>query len=292
VNKDLLKKLELDPSGTYSKEDIKKQYKKLAAKYHPDVNKSENANVVFSQITDAYKALTTETKKTYRNISPTHIHITLPISFKESVLSCKKDVTFNRMMKCNSCMGHGATPKNNGCTACNGFGKVIQSNQNITSFYTCLRCHGKVDTEFCNTCSGEGIVNVTSTINVTIPSGVTSDTTLRLQGIGNYMPLVNSMFLSDIHTDVLIKLDVEKHHTLSLENNVVVYNLKISLLEALKGCKKTVPTLDNDMEIEIPALTKNMDVIKLNEHKYNHVNVVTVEYPNDTSDLIAALEKK
>ena len=39
-------------------EDLKKQYKKLAKKYHPDVNKQdENAEEKFKQISAAYHAL-------------------------------------------------------------------------------------------------------------------------------------------------------------------------------------------------------------------------------------------
>ena len=37
--------------------DIKKAYRELAKKYHPDINKSENANDKFIQLTEAYEVL-------------------------------------------------------------------------------------------------------------------------------------------------------------------------------------------------------------------------------------------
>ncbi len=49
-----------------SEEDIKKQYRKLAKKYHPDINKDKNAYKQFYLITEAYKILSNPaTRKEY-----------------------------------------------------------------------------------------------------------------------------------------------------------------------------------------------------------------------------------
>lgn len=48
--------LELNPGAT--EQDIKKSYKKLAFKYHPDRNKEEGAEDKFKQISEAYQILT------------------------------------------------------------------------------------------------------------------------------------------------------------------------------------------------------------------------------------------
>lgn len=48
----------LEINNTASIEDIKKAYKKLALKYHPDKNKSINANEQFRLISEAYQVLT------------------------------------------------------------------------------------------------------------------------------------------------------------------------------------------------------------------------------------------
>ncbi len=45
------------------KEDIKKAYRKLVKKYHPDVNKEENAEEKFKEVQEAYEVLSDETKR-------------------------------------------------------------------------------------------------------------------------------------------------------------------------------------------------------------------------------------
>ena len=51
--------LELNPGA--SEDEIKKSYKKLALKYHPDRNKESDAESKFKEISDAYQILTGQT---------------------------------------------------------------------------------------------------------------------------------------------------------------------------------------------------------------------------------------
>ena len=52
-----LEKLNLDPNKTYTPEEIKKAYIKLAKQFHPDVNKEKHAEKYFSGILNAYREL-------------------------------------------------------------------------------------------------------------------------------------------------------------------------------------------------------------------------------------------
>jgi molecular chaperone DnaJ len=61
MSKDYYKILELDKNA--SADDIKKSYRKLALKYHPDKNSESGAEEKFKEISEAYSVLSDPDKK-------------------------------------------------------------------------------------------------------------------------------------------------------------------------------------------------------------------------------------
>jgi molecular chaperone DnaJ len=55
----------LGVSKNASKDEIKKAYRKLSKKYHPDINKEADAADKFKEITEAYDALTDDNKRAH-----------------------------------------------------------------------------------------------------------------------------------------------------------------------------------------------------------------------------------
>ena len=53
----------LDVSDQASADEIKKAYKKLARKYHPDVSKEKDAEQKFKEVAEAYEVLKDPAKR-------------------------------------------------------------------------------------------------------------------------------------------------------------------------------------------------------------------------------------
>ena len=272
----------LELNSDASEDDIKKRFKQLAKKYHPDVNKDPDASEKFKKINEAYSRLQNKDDdpspvrnwggvgfnpidfingnfSRSRNIESEDIYKTADLSFKESVLGCEKNISYIRNIKCDSCNGSGEIIENNGCKSCNGLGRIMRQQGNMVMTSICHSCRGNMKTSSCNKCHSSGVINSNISISVKVPPGVKNKNTLRINGAGNYS---GSGFIgNDEYTCLYVNCNVERDSDLSLLGNDVVLNINLSLIEALKGCNKLVKTIDGDKEIAIPAMTKNKDEI-------------------------------
>src|ERR671920_713359 len=146
----------LNVQRTASNDEIKSSYRKLALKYHPDRNKSPEAEEKFKEISEAYAVLSDQEK---RKRYDTYGHVG-----NEEVFKGKKDeIQIPTIEDCSVCSGTGASPGTSPkiCPTCNGQGqtrRVYNQNQFSTfiSLDTCNTCHGegKILEKPCNTCHG------------------------------------------------------------------------------------------------------------------------------------------
>lgn len=94
-------------------------------------------------------------------------------------------------------------------------------------------------------------------INVKIPSGTIDGQTLRLKGLGLQGPNGGAA------GDVLITLNVDKHPYFSLDERNVLLELPISVKEAVMGAKITVPTIDGKVAVTIPPYLTSGEKLRL-----------------------------
>lgn len=307
--------LELDQGA--SPEEAKKRYRELTKKFHPDVNKDPGAEDKFKKINEAYARVQKGGSDDYQEIgnvgwAPFHntgtfhrqqvvqlenVNIAVTISFKESILGCKREVKYSRQVKCNPCDGSGDVRLNNGCKKCGGNGRTVTKQGVTVMISTCGECHGRSDVEECNVCKGHGIIHTDVSVQVSIPAGIINGTTLRLQGMGNYAG--SFMGFADQHTDAYCHVTVTPETGLSLEGRDVISHEPITLLEALKGCERTVKTIYGDRDITIKPQSKNHEEVII---PYCGVNsgsngvgnqrvILDVQYPKDVEKLINLLNE-
>jgi molecular chaperone DnaJ len=289
---------ELGLSEGTSKEDAKKKYRELVKNHHPDVSKDPKSEDKIKKINEAYKCIQ-EGKGSDRTqqsgwspfhrqqvIQLEHVETYLTIDFKEAVLGCQKELKYSRQTKCATCEGSGDVRVDNGCKKCGGKGMVFIS--------TCPECQGRSSTIDCLACHGDGNMNSEVVLNISVPAGTLNGSTLRLQGMGNYAGSIMGLGFMDQYTDAFCHVTVIPEAGLSIEGRDVISNVSISLLEALKGCHKTIKTIFGQKEIIIKPLSRHREEVIISNHGVegsgNQRVILEVSYPQDVSTIMSALE--
>jgi len=302
---------ELNLSDGASPEEAKKAFKKLAAIHHPD-NKATGNEAKFKAINEAYQRIQKGDEPqisgfpgqgfsgfsgfpnaSFRRVKqPENIEINLTIDFKESVLGCKKELKYSRQAKCPNCNGTGEIKLHNGCTKCGGRGQTTIRRGNMIFMTPCPTCAGQTNTEQCKSCKGEACVAADVAIQVSIPAGILNNNILRLENMGNYAGSLMGMM--DQYVDAYCHITVIPEPGLSLNGKDVISNLTISLLNAIKGFKYTVNTIDGQKEIQVPPQSKNNEEVIIPNLGVNRVGnqkvILDVQYPKDLNKLIETLE--
>jgi molecular chaperone DnaJ len=180
------------------------------------------------------------------------------ISFEESVFGVEKEIEFQRMERCQNCNGRGAEPGSEiiTCPDCNGAGEIRRAQQSIFGQFVnvaaCPRCQGegKTITNPCAKCRGTGREKATRRINVKIPAGVDEGAQIRLTNEGE------AGVRGGEPGNLYVVLSVAEHARFERVEDHILLELPVNVAQAALGAKVTIPTLDGDMDFEIPAGTQ------------------------------------
>lgn len=296
------------PEGS-SETEAKKRFRELSKKLHPD-NKDTGNEAAFKKINEAYQRIQAgedDPREAYVNgggqpfyrygqqrvqvVELENVEVETLISFKESVLGTKKEIKYQRQAKCNDCRGAGQTRLNNGCKKCGGKGQVINRQGNMITVSACPDCHGRANMEECKNCQGKGLLHTDVSVHVSVPAGILNGTTLRLQGVGNYAGTFMGMM--DQYTDVFCHVTVTPEPGLQIEGHNVISRLTISLLDALRGCERTVKTINGNKKIKIEPSSRNRDEVIIPHCGVGGTGaqkvILDVQYPENTDKLVGVL---
>lgn len=191
------------------------------------------------------------------------------LTFEEAAKGCKKTVETMRVMDCSECSGTGAAKGTSPtvCPDCQGRG-VINVQQRtafgvMSTQRTCSRCggSGKIITNPCHKCNGKGKVRTRKKVEVNIPAGIDNNQIVNVSGFGN------AGMNGGPPGDLKIVVTIKKHPYFTRDGYDVWIDRHISVVQATLGADITVPTLDGDTKLTVPAGTQPGEVFTLKGNK-------------------------
>ena len=201
------------------------------------------------------------------------LRMVVDITFQESVFGAKRTVEVPRAGTCADCGGSGAAPGTSPktCPDCGGSGQVRRAMQSIfgqvVNVTACPRCHGEgrtIDTP-CPRCHGHGRIEERKTLEVSIPAGVDGDVQVRVSGEGEAGPRGGPS------GDLFIGFRVAAHAELVRRGQDLLYELAVSVPQAVLGDSITVPTVDGEAVVEVPAGTQHGKTLRMPGRGVPHV---------------------
>ncbi len=189
------------------------------------------------------------------------------LTFEEAAFGAKKEIIYNRVEKCQSCDGSGAaagtSPKT--CSKCGGTGSVRVQQRTpfgmMQSTRPCQECHGsgKIIEKPCPDCRGSGTTVKRKTLEVNIPAGIADGQEIVARGQGDVGKN------GGLNGDLYINVHVKEHSVFVREGSDIFCDVPITFVEAALGATIKVPTLEGDIDYEIPEGTQTGSRFTLRE---------------------------
>jgi molecular chaperone DnaJ len=197
----------------------------------------------------------------------TNLRIKVKLSLEEIAKGANKKIKVRKQVGCQTCAGSGAKDKSavKTCTSCSGSGYVRQVRSTflgqMQTTSVCPNCQGtgKMITDKCQSCRGDGVIFGEEMIEFDIPGGVAEGMQLSLSGKGN------AGLHGGPNGDLLINIEEEPHPELFREGSNIIFNLYLNFADAALGTTVEVPSIDGRVKIKIPPGTQAGKILRLKD---------------------------
>jgi len=242
--------------------DIKKVYRKLSIKYHPDKNPDEESKKKFGEIRDAYEILNDPDKKILYDTGGMEavkkfekqevqkgddVSASISVRFEDLYNGGVSKASINRRIVCRGCRVKPDSPKCKGCNRCPneirtvnrqvGPGMFMQQQEEVSSKEKCKTEDTKLD--------------------VQIEKGMRDGETVTFERMAEQRPGM-------LPGAVVFTLKASKHPKFERRGNDLHMSMQVSLREALLGFQQSIRHLDGHViEISTDSVTRPFQVIKV-----------------------------
>lgn len=229
---------------------------------------------IFGDAFGGFGAFGGSRRSTKRTNKGTNLRVKVKLNLQEIATGAEKKIKVSKYDTCETCGGTGAADAHSTttCSTCHGSGHITRvTNTMLGQMQTTSVCpvcggEGKTITKKCPACYGEGIVQKEDIIKINIPAGVGKGMQMTVSGKGN------APRRGGIHGDLLVVIDEEEHPDLIREGNDLIYNLFISIPDAVLGTHVEVPTVENAVKIKIEPGTQPGKILRLRGKGLPEVN--------------------
>ena len=193
------------------------------------------------------------------------IRIKVRLTLAEIANGVTKKLKINKTVACDKCGGTGAKDADSysTCSTCNGTGHVTRVENTffgrMQTQSVCPTCGGtgKVITSPCDKCKGEGTVRGSEVVEIKIPAGVGEGMMLTVTGKGN------AARHGGVNGDLQVLIEEEPDKELVRDGNDLIYNLNLTIPQAVLGASVEIPTVDSRAKVKIEPGTQAGKVLRL-----------------------------
>jgi curved DNA-binding protein len=240
--------------------DIKRAYKKLARKYHPDVSKENDAEVKFKEVGEAYEVLKDpEKRKAYDQLGSNwkagQEGFQPPPDWEQQFDFGGGGYTQGNAQDYSSFFedlfggAHASGGHYTGSTHRSGFqskGENVRAKVSIDVEDSINGSNLSFTLQMPEYDEQGQVLNKQRTLKVKIPKGIKQGQTIRLSKQGN------PGIAGGERGDLLLEVDFKPHRLYTVEGKDIYLNLPVAPWEATLGAKIKVPTPTGDVDMKIP----------------------------------------
>lgn len=318
--KDYYKILGVEKSATA--DEIKRAYKKVAIKYHPDRNPGDKeAEEKFKEAAEAYEVLHDPDKRARydqfgaagvngggfggfgggqgmdindifshfgdifgdifsggggfgggarsRGGRPVYrggdLKMKIKLNLSEIANGVTKKFKVRKNVVCDQCHGTGCESGHSPepCNTCHGSGYIVRNMRTMFGMtqtqQPCPDCGGEgtLIKHKCPKCHGEGVVSGEEVVEIQIPAGVAEGMVVNVPGKGN------AGRHGGVNGDIQVLIEEEPHPDFIRDENDLIYNLLLTVPQAILGDTVEIPTIDGKARIKISPGTQPGTALRL-----------------------------